>query len=74
MTIALSGSGARAAIRRELKPPQEMPIMPTLPLHQGCAASQLTTSTPSAGSVAECPSVGMPSLLPWPRVSTRTEA
>lgn len=77
VTTALSGSGgsgARAAIWRELKPPQEMPNMRTLPLHQGWAASQLTTSTPSAGSVAGCSSVGVPPLSPWPRMSTRTEA
>lgn len=48
--------------------------MPTLPEDQGCAASQFTTSTPSASSVSEYSSVGMPSLLPCPRTSTRTEA
>ena len=36
--IAFSAGGRRAATCSELKPPQEMPVMPTLPLHQGCAA------------------------------------
>ena len=35
--IAFSAGGCLAATCSALKPPQEMPIMPTLPLHQGCA-------------------------------------
>lgn len=74
MTIAFSGSGARAAIWSELKPPQEIPNMPTFPEHQGCSASQLTTATPSASSCASYSSPGIPSEFPCPRTSTRTEA
>ena len=33
--MAFSAGGCIAATCSELKPPQEMPIMPTLPLHQG---------------------------------------
>lgn len=74
MTIAFSGSGASAAIWSELKPPHEMPNMPTRPEHHSCRASQWMTATPSASSVASYSSPGMPSLLPCPRTSTRTEA
>ncbi len=48
--------------------------MPTRPEHHSCSASQCTTATPSASSVASYSSPGMPSLLPCPRTSTRTEA
>ena len=34
--IAFSAGGRCIATWSELKPPQEMPIIPTLPLHQGC--------------------------------------
>ena len=40
MTIARSAGGRRAATCSALKPPQEMPIIPTAPVHQGCAAIQ----------------------------------
>ena len=48
MTIAFSAGGRRAATCRPLKPPHEMPIMPTAPVHQGCAASQAITSHASS--------------------------
>jgi hypothetical protein len=64
VTIALSGSGARAAIRREVKPPRETPNMPAVPLHQGWSASQWITSTPSARSPSPYGSAGTPSELP----------
>jgi len=51
-----------------------MPNIPTRPLHLGCSASRLITATPSAGSVASYSSPGRPPELPWPRMSTRTEA
>ena len=37
--IAFSAGGRSAAIWSELNPPQELPIIPTLPVHQGWAAS-----------------------------------
>ena len=43
--IALSAGGRRAATCRLLKPPQEPPVMPTAPSHQGWAAIQAMTST-----------------------------
>ena len=42
--IAFSAGGRSAATCSALKPPQDMPVMPTAPLHQGCAASQAITS------------------------------
>ena len=48
--MAFSAGGRWLATCSALKPPQEMPIMPTVPLHQGCAASQAITSTASACS------------------------
>ncbi len=42
--------GRRAAICRPLKPPQEMPIIPTLPVHQDCCANQASTSSASSCS------------------------
>jgi hypothetical protein len=68
--MALSGSGLRAAICKALKPPQEMPIMPTEPLHQGCSAAQAITSTPSLSSWAVYSSAMSPSDSPLPRMST----
>ena len=50
MTIAFSAGGRRAATCSALKPPQEMPIMPTAPLHQGWRASQAITSSASSCS------------------------
>ena len=43
--IARSAGGRSAATWRLLKPLQEMPIIPTAPVHHGCAASQAITST-----------------------------
>jgi hypothetical protein len=43
VTIALSLGGLRAATWRLLKPPQDMPIIPTLPEHQLWAASHSIT-------------------------------
>ena len=42
---AFSAGGRRAATCSPLKPPHEMPNMPTAPVHQGCAASHAITST-----------------------------
>jgi hypothetical protein len=72
--MAFNASGASAASCSELKPPQEMPNMPTAPLHQGWAASHSMTSTPSASSCAVYSSRMTPSESPEPRMSTRTEA
>ena len=38
--MALSAGGRSAAICSPLKPPQELPMMPTLPVHHGWAAIQ----------------------------------
>ena len=42
--IAFSAGGRWLATCNALKPPHEIPIMPTAPLHQGWAASQAITS------------------------------
>ena len=42
--------GRRLATCSALKPPQEMPIMPTVPLHQGCWLSHSITSIASSCS------------------------
>ena len=46
---AFSGGAASAATCNPLNPPQLIPIMPTVPLHQGCAATSdhLTASSSS---------------------------
>ena len=72
--MAFSAGGRWLATCSALKPPQEMPIMPTLPLHQGCAASQAITSTASACSCGRYSSASRPSESPEPRMSTRTAA
>ena len=36
-------AGASAATWRQLKPPQEIPIIPVAPVHQGCCASHSST-------------------------------
>ena len=74
MTIALSASGARAASCSALKPPHEMPNMPTAPVDQGCAASQAITASPSRSSCSLYSSSNSPSDDPVPRMSTRTDA
>jgi hypothetical protein len=71
---AFSAGGFSAATCSALKPPQEMPIMPTAPEHQGCAAIQATTSNASASSRGEYSSSITPSDSPVPRMSTRTPA
>ena len=72
--IAFSAGGRRAATCSALNPPQEMPIIPTLPEHQGCAAIQAMAASASASSVSEYSSSQTPSLSPEPRRSTRTPA
>ena len=52
-TIALSAGGLRAAIWIELKPPQEMPNIPTLPFDHACFESQSMTTSPSFCSISE---------------------
>ena len=48
--MALSAGGRSAATCSALKPPQEMPNMPTLPEHHFCRASQAITSRQSSCS------------------------
>jgi hypothetical protein len=74
VTTPASAGGLRAAICRPLKPPQEMPIMPTLPLLQGCSAAQAMTSQPSDCSCSVYSSNMRPSDSPLPRMSTRRQA
>ena len=59
---------------RELKPPQDVPYMPTFPVHQSCAASQAMTSQMSACSCAWYSSSAIPSEEPVPRRSSRQTA
>ncbi len=65
----------RAATCRQLKPPQEMPIMPTEPFDQGWAAIQAISSQALASSsgciFAVDHAIGS---RPEPRISTRTPA
>ncbi len=72
--IAFSAGGRRAATCSPLKPPQLIPIMPTAPVHQGCAASQAITSSASSCSCLVYSSSMSPSESPLPRMSTRTQA
>ena len=51
--IAFSAGGRRAATWRLLKPLHEMPIIPTAPVHHGCAAIQAITSSASSCSWRE---------------------
>ena len=68
-------SGGRiAATCNPLNPPQEIPIMPTPPFDQPCAAIQAITSQASASSCSEYSSSNSPSESPLPRLSTRTPA
>ena len=73
-TTALRAGGFFAAIWSPLKPPHEMPIIPTLPLHQGCFAIHAMTRVPSLISVSEYSSVMWPSLSPVPVMSVRMTA
>ncbi len=70
---AFSAGGRRAATCSPLKPPQEMPIMPTVPLHQGCFASQAMISSASSCSCFRYSSASRPSESPLPAMSTRAQ-
>ena len=63
-----------AAICTELNAPYEMPVMPTLPLHQGCFDSQSITWSVSWCSFTAYSSSGKPSDAPVPRTSSRIPA
>ena len=70
--MAFSAGGRREAICRALKPPQEIPVIPTFPFDQGWRASHAITSVQSLCSIREYSrSGGAPSLVPVPRMSTR---
>ena len=71
---AFSAGGFSAAICRPLKPPQEMPIIPTRPFDQGWRAIQSMTSQPSESSRGVYSPSITPSDSPEPRMSTRTPA
>ena len=71
---AFRAGGFSAATCRQLKPPQEMPIMPTLPFDQGCAVIQSITSMASESSRGVYSPSMTPSDSPLPRISTRTPA
>ena len=72
--MASRPSGWRAATCRLLKPPQEMPIMPMRPVHQGCLRSQAMTDSASCSSCSEYSSSIKPCESPLPRMSTRMQA
>ena len=69
--IALSAGGRSAAIWSAVNPPQERPIMPTDPLHQGRAAIQAIASIPSSHSCRVYSSSSSPDESPDPRRSMR---
>src|SRR5262245_5077779 len=69
-----SSGGRSAAIWSALKPPQDLPISPTAPVHQGCDAPQRIASTPSACSSGRYSSRSTPSDSPEPRRSMRKAA
>ena len=71
---AFSAGGFSAATCSALNAPQLLPIIPTAPLHQGCAAAQAITAQASASSCGVYSSVSSPSLSPDPRRSTRRQA
>src|ERR687892_661323 len=71
-TMARSAVGCRIASWIALKPPHEIPHIPTAPFDHGCAASQAMTASPSASSWSlYSPPGSRPSLRPVPRMSTR---
>jgi len=72
--IAFSAGGRSAATCRLLKPLHEIPVIPTLPVHQGWREIHSITSTASACSWAEYSSPIAPSESPEPRMSTRIAA
>ena len=65
---------ASAATWSATKPPQEQPIIPTAPVHQGCAAAHSHASHASRCCWGEYSSSRTPSELPLPRLSTRMHA
>src|SRR5262245_48538032 len=73
-TIALRWGGRRAATWIDVKPPYEMPHIPTEPLHHGCTASHSTASYPSRVSSAVYSSSATPPDDPVPRTSSRHKA
>ena len=70
---AFNAGGALIAACMLAVPPHEVPNIPTLPLHQGCAAIQSITFRASASSSSEYMSGMRPSLSPDPRMSTRRQ-
>nr|KEP23421.1 hypothetical protein DA06_08685 [Georgenia sp. SUBG003] len=74
MTTAPRPGGRRAATCSALNPPQEMPIIPVVPSHQGWAAIHASTSSASRSSCSRYSSVRTPSESPLPRRSTRRQA
>ena len=71
---AFSAGGRRDATWSALKPPHEIPNIPTAPVHQGCSASHAITSSASSISCGRYSSCRIPSESPLPRRSTRTPA
>ena len=63
-----SSGGRRAAICSPLNPPHDLPMMPTRPVHHGCAASQASTSSASSCSCGRYSSSMTPSESPEPRM------
>src|SRR6185312_2143789 len=72
--MALRAGGRWAATWSALNPLHEIPIMPTLPVHQGWAAIQAMISHASACSWGRYSSSRIPSDSPVPRMSARTQA
>jgi hypothetical protein len=50
---AFNADGWRPASWIALKPPQEIPNIPTAPLDHGCRESQSITASPSSSSISE---------------------
>ena len=71
---APSAGGRSAATWSPLNPPQLMPIIPTRPAHQGCAATHAMTASASSCSCRRYSPRHTPSLSPVPRMSTRRQA
>ncbi len=69
--VAVPGSQAGIATWSEVKPPYEVPNIPTLPLHHGCSASHAIAATPSSCSCPQYSSSAVPSESPVPRTSMR---
>ena len=67
VTTAFKAFGRSAATCKELNPPQLLPIIPTAPEHQSCAAIQSITATASESSCGVYSSAISPSLSPLPR-------